>query len=281
MVVTDNHQHQLKPATSKFPNSTPSPHACPSDWSNRTHPDTLLLFDVDGTLSPSRLPASPSILSLLSDLKQHCVIGYVGGSDLQKQKEQLGEAAVSGLFDFGFSENGATAFRLGKQIAADSFIKFLGEERYKSLVNYIFTLLADIDIPVKRGTFIEFRNGMINVSPIGRSCSQSERIEFAQIDSVRHIRRSMVDALKARFPDYNLAFSIGGQISIDIFPLGWDKTLCLKHVQGEGFTNVHFFGDRTEPGGNDYEIFNHPSVYGHTVCSPEDTISQVKALLQL
>ena len=29
---------------------------------------------------------------------------------------------------------------------------------------------ADIDIPIKRGTFIEFRNGMINVSPIGRNC---------------------------------------------------------------------------------------------------------------
>ena len=32
--------------------------------------------------------------------------------------------------------------------------------------------LSTLDIPVKRGTFVEFRNGMINVCPIGRNCSQ-------------------------------------------------------------------------------------------------------------
>lgn len=35
-----------------------------------------------------------------------------------------------------------------------------------------------------RGTFIEFRNGMLNISPIGRSCSQQERIEFLELDKV-------------------------------------------------------------------------------------------------
>ena len=35
-----------------------------------------------------------------------------------------------------------------------------------------------------RGTFIEFRNGMMNVSPIGRNCSQEERDEFEKFDEV-------------------------------------------------------------------------------------------------
>lgn len=35
-----------------------------------------------------------------------------------------------------------------------------------------------------RGTFIEFRSGMINVSPIGRNCSQEERDEFEKYDKV-------------------------------------------------------------------------------------------------
>lgn len=37
---------------------------------------------------------------------------------------------------------------------------------------------------LSRGTFIEFRNGLLNVSPIGRSCSQEERIEFYELDKV-------------------------------------------------------------------------------------------------
>ena len=35
-----------------------------------------------------------------------------------------------------------------------------------------------------RGTFVEFRNGMINLCPVGRSCSQEERVQFAEYDKV-------------------------------------------------------------------------------------------------
>lgn len=37
---------------------------------------------------------------------------------------------------------------------------------------------------LSRGTFIEFRNGMLNISPIGRSCTQEERQEFNELDQV-------------------------------------------------------------------------------------------------
>lgn len=39
---------------------------------------------------------------------------------------------------------------------------------------------------IQRGTFIEFRNGMLNVSPIGRSCTLEERIEFSELDKVNN-----------------------------------------------------------------------------------------------
>ena len=37
----------------------------------------------------------------------------------------------------------------------------------------------------------------------------------------------------------------GGQISFDVFPTGWDKTYCLKHIEAEEFKTIHFFGDKT------------------------------------
>ena len=48
--------------------------------------------------------------------------------------------------------------------------------------------IADLDIPIKRGTFVEFRNGMLNVSPIGRNCSQEERDEFERFDKGAGVR---------------------------------------------------------------------------------------------
>lgn len=35
-----------------------------------------------------------------------------------------------------------------------------------------------------RGTFIEFRNGMLNICPVGHSCTQEERKEFYKLDQV-------------------------------------------------------------------------------------------------
>jgi len=254
-----------------------------ADWADREKPDTLVLFDVDGTLSPSRKTATAEMLTMLRELKKKVVIGYVGGSDLAKQMEQLGEDAAKSLFDFGFSENGATAYRKGALIGQDSFIGFLGEEKYQQLLKWVLHYLADLEIPVKRGTFIEFRNGMVNISPIGRNCTYEERLQFAEFDARNKIREKMVKELEKKFADFGLQFSIGGQISIDVFPRGWDKTFCLRHVAKEQtpFKTIHFFGDKTEIGGNDYEIFNDPSVIGHAVKCPEETMAKVKELFGL
>ena len=87
----------------------------------------------------------------------------------------------------------------------------------QEFVNFTLHYIADLDVPIKRlankilninyysfvityldlsflflfftflsyrGTFIEFRSGMINVSPIGRNCSQEERDEFEKYDKV-------------------------------------------------------------------------------------------------
>ncbi|KAF4400423.1 hypothetical protein G4B88_018765 [Cannabis sativa] len=63
----------------------------------------------------------------------------------------------------------------------------------------------------------------------------------------------MVSVLRERFSHLNLTFSIGGQISFDVFPQGWDKTYCLKYL--DDFQEIHFFGDKTYKGGNDHVIY--------------------------
>jgi phosphomannomutase len=121
----------------------------------------------------------------------------------------------------------------------------------------------------------------------------------------------MVGILEKEFAHMQLKYSVGGQISFDCFPQvislyyslvgflvvpsihlprhlctvffmqGWDKTFCLRYVEAAGFTDVHFFGDKTYPGGNDHEIyeFTSKSGKGHTVTSPEDTMAQVTGVL--
>lgn len=251
-----------------------------STFADREQPKTLCLFDVDGTLTPARLAVSPEMDNLLKELRKKCVIGFVGGSDLNKQVEQLGADVIS-KFDYCFSENGLTAYKMGQQLESQSFIQWIGEEKYNKLSKFILKYLSELDLPFRRGTFIEFRNGMINVSPVGRNCSTEERNQYEAYDVPNKVRVNMVEALKKEFADLPLTYSIGGQISFDVFPTGWDKTYCLRHVEDEGFETIHFFGDKAYEGGNDWEIYSDDRTIGHAVKSPEDTMALLKEIFNL
>lgn len=43
----------------------------------------------------------------------------------------------------------------------------MGEDKLQTFINFVLGYLSKITLPVKRGTFVEFRAGMLNISPIG------------------------------------------------------------------------------------------------------------------
>lgn len=239
----------------------------------------LFLFDVDGTLTKPRLKISDDMTDVLKEIHglENYDLGFVGGSDLSKQEEQLGKENMD-LFTWKFAENGLMAYHEDELINLTSLISEIGEDNYQDLINACLFVLSETKIPVKRGNFIEMRNGMINVSPIGRSCSQSEREQFYKLDKICEIRKKMIEQIKDRVPHLNLTYSIGGQISMDIFPRGWDKTYCLRFLK-EKYDQIYFFGDKTEKGGNDYEIYIDPRVKAFSVRSYEDTIEILRTLV--
>lgn len=239
----------------------------------------LCLFDVDGTLTPAREKIDPQLDAFLKNLRRKVKIGVVGGSDYNKIAEQLGEGdEVIHKFDYVFAENGTVQYKDRKLLSKQAIQNQLGEELLQDLINFCLSYMAVLKLPKKRGTFIEFRNGMLNISPIGRSCTFEERIEFSLIDKKEKIREKFVAALQEEFAGRGLCFTRGGLISFDIFPEGWDKRYCLDILETEGLEIIYFFGNETSPGGNDYEIFSDPRTVGYTVNSPEDTVRLCKEL---
>eukprot|EP00444_Apocalathium_aciculiferum_P000959 CAMPEP_0183391402 /NCGR_PEP_ID=MMETSP0370-20130417/6403_1 /TAXON_ID=268820 /ORGANISM="Peridinium aciculiferum, Strain PAER-2" /LENGTH=261 /DNA_ID=CAMNT_0025571113 /DNA_START=61 /DNA_END=846 /DNA_ORIENTATION=+ len=241
----------------------------------------IALFDVDGTLTEPRKVVSPETVEYLKALREKICIGVVGGSDLVKQKEQLGDSP--NMFDYCFSENGLLAYKDGVKIGETSLVGHLGEANLKRVINWALRYIADLDIPIKRGTFVEFRQGMLNLSPIGRNCSREERNEFEKFDLANDIRKAMVAKMREEFADLNLTYSIGGQISFDCFPSGWDKTYCLRYLPEGDYDEIHFFGDKTFEGGNDFEIYTCERTIGHSVedADPMTTLKQLAELFGL
>lgn len=186
---------------------------------------------------------------------------------------------VTERFDYVFSENGLVGYKDGKLVEEGNIAKHIGEENLQKFINFALLQMSKLTLPCKRGTFVEFRKGLINICPVGRSCTQTERDQFAEYDKEHNIREKLVKEFKKEFSEMGLKFVIGGQISIDVFPEGWDKRYALRLVEQGGFKTMYFFGDKTSPGGNDHEIYNDPRTLGHTVTSPDDTRQQVEKLI--
>jgi phosphomannomutase len=51
---------------------------------------------------------------------------------------------------------------------------------------------------------VEFRKGLVNISPIGRNCTHAERGEFEEYDLANNIRKTFVETLKREFADIDL-----------------------------------------------------------------------------
>ena len=74
----------------------------------------------------------------------------------------------------------------------------------------------------------------------------------------------------------------GGQTSLDIFPIGWDKTYGLNHFK-EHHNNIYFVGDSCNPGQNDYELYKRLSIYGngYKTESPKETLTIIEKLINI
>ncbi|XP_009573659.1 PREDICTED: phosphomannomutase 1-like, partial [Fulmarus glacialis] len=213
-------------------------------------------------------------------------------------------------FDYVFAENGTVQYKNGQLVSKQAIQDHLGEELLQDLINFCLNYMALLKLPKKRGTFIEFRNGMLNISPIGRSCTPEERIEFSELDKKERIREKFVAALQREFAGKGLRFSraplplyvcpVGLGAPPDVGNLhltlvvrgdtpgscpddvdgfvGWDKRYCLNILDDERFDTIHFFGNETTPGGNDYEIYDDPRTVGHSVQSPQDTVQRCREI---
>ena len=78
--------------------------------------------------------------------------------------------------------------------------------------------------------------------------------------------------VETTFP--HLEASIGGQISIDIYPKGKNKSQILDDVKGD----ITFFGDRCELGGNDYPIVRMLDRGIHSVKNWKETYKILKKI---
>lgn len=202
----------------------------------------MYVFDMDGTLTESRQKIdkdfSAWFLNHFKD-KEYCI---VTGSDMTKVKEQLDREIIRNCKAI-FACSGNVIYSKGKQIIVNQF-------RPKSdLIKDLGDILRKSRWTIRTGNHIEPRIGLVNFSIIGRNCDDEQRKKYFEWDKKNKERKEICKKLREKYPD--LSFEIGGEISIDIYPKGKDKSQILQYL--DEYT-IYFFGDGIEPYKNDWSL---------------------------
>lgn len=210
----------------------------------------IFLFDVDGTLTPARKEMNSEFDSFFQKWIETHKTFLVTGSDLEKTKEQVSTNILNkceGVFccmGNHFIKKYATIYlnNFDFPLEAEHFLKnCLNESKY----------------PVEdRGDLhLEYRTGMVNFSVVGRNITTEQREKYYKWDCIHQERKKIAIEFNRLFMISGVEANIGGQISIDIQKIGFDKSQILNHIDTHGCKTV-FFGDKCKPGEIDYPIYN-------------------------
>lgn len=238
----------------------------------------VVLFDLDGTLTPPRGHITPENVKQLRALLRHARVGIVTGSTLAYVIEQVDHE----LFEIGlevFPCNGTEHWRLvngrwESQSEPISMRDYVGAD-WRRLHMILHALQGDLmevmpELPLT-GQFVSYRGSMMNWCPIGREAAAADRAIFEDLDAERGIRLGLLVTLRDRLSviSKKLTVKLGGSTSFDIYPTGWDKSYVLNRFDGE---TIWFVGDRCGPAGNDYEIYESLRLAGQSfkVDGPDD-----------
>jgi len=217
--------------------------------------DRIFIFDVDGTLTPSRLPMTKEFQKFFKQWIKKNKFYLVTGSDLPKLQEQMCfyDIEAEGIFTCcgnQFWKPDPSIVNVSAELIYDN--KF---EMTSKLKNSLEVVLMASQYPHRYGNHIEDRGSMVNFSIVGRNCTQEQREEYYKWDKEKGERRKISTFLKHKFKELDAV--IGGQISIDIYPKGMDKSQVLNVIEQERLvppSEYIFIGDGIENGGNDYPL---------------------------
>ena len=214
--------------------------------------DKIYIFDVDGTLTDARKPINQEFEYFMKDFIMRgnkCMI--ITGSDRPKTVEQIG-LSLTLRFARVYHCSGNHVFEDTKEIKKNEWL--LSDEQKTFLTEY----LHKINYNEMTGNHIEQRIGTANFSIVGRNANWAERARYAKWDQINKGRETVAMYYNQQFKDR--VAQVAGETSIDIFPVGCDKSQAVNEQEG---TTI-FFGDNCFPGGNDFTAAQ-ASTYYHQI----------------
>jgi len=244
----------------------------------------LIVFDLDGTLTPSKAPMHKDMSRLLARLLRIKMVAVIGGAKYSLFKWQFinrfrfPREELKNLFLFPTSSTAFYKYAHGAWRKVYSHA--LSPEEKKKIFtafNWLFKKLNYSHPKKVYGEIIEDRETQITFSPLGQKAPIPLKERWRKRNNA--LRFEMARMLQRKLPQFNVR--VGGITSIDVTEKGLDKAYGIRQIEktlGVKRKDMFFVGDAIFPGGNDYAVVRAGVDYVK-VSGPQETKKVIQFLL--
>jgi HAD superfamily hydrolase (TIGR01484 family) len=239
----------------------------------------LIVFDLDGTLAPSKSAIDPEMATLLTSLLALVKVAIISGGALpQFETQVLAHLPERDHFDnLSLLPTCGTRFFRYTDAWHMLYSEDLSEDQKHKIIAALNSAVASAGFQADKvwGATIEDRESQITYSALGQQAPLDAKSQWDPDFTKRQKIKAILDGL---LPDFSVR--LGGSTSIDVTLPGIDKAYGirkLRDILGIPIAEMIYVGDALFPGGNDY-----PARETGTVCiqvrDPDETKRVIEAV---
>ena len=214
----------------------------------------LVVFDLDGTLAPSKSPIDAEMAAMIDKLLPIVKVAIISGGEWEQfQKQVLAHlAGDERMKNLSLLPTCGTRFykydRGWDKLYAEDFTA----EQKRKIVSSLNKAIELAGLKAERvwGEVVEDRGSQITFSALGQEAPLNEKVKWDPDFTKRKKMKAILDTL---IPEFSVR--LGGATSIDVTKHGIDKAYGirkLRDILGIAIHEMIFIGDALFPGGNDY-----------------------------
>lgn len=240
----------------------------------------LVVFDLDNTLTPSKMPMDREMSNLftqLLDLSKVAVLS--GGNFLEFQTDLLNPLPKSAKFSnlSIFATDGTAYYRYSGEWK-NVYTESLSGEEKKKIKNAFKEALEKVGYTPEKlyGELVEDRNSAVVFSALGQKAPLELKKDWDPDQKKRFEIKKILDEI---IPEFEV--NIAGTTSIDVTAKDLDKSYGIKKMVEYlkvPIEKMIFIGDAIFPGGNDYDVLK-TGIRTIKVEGPEDTKKIIKDII--
>ncbi|HVN26602.1 MAG TPA: HAD-IIB family hydrolase [Candidatus Paceibacterota bacterium] len=245
-------------------------------------PKELIVFDLDGTLAPSKAPMRPDMSKALAALLAKKKVAVIGGGSYEQFSRQfvgrlkVPKALLPNLFLFPTTSTSFYRYRNGWKKVYRKVLKATEKKRIMAAFDEAFAKTGYRHPKKHWGPIIEDRDSQITFSALGQAAPIPAKEAWNKKSDVRP---ALMRIMQRHLPDFEVRR--GGLTSIDVTRKGIDKAFGVRQIKKVlkiPIANMLFVGDALYPGGNDYAA-KKTGIDCIPVKDPSDTKKVIKRIL--